>query len=249
MKERYNEKENKTGRNKKCIKIGIKEKTELPDEEIHYEPEYIPKNQTVDNEINKLSKSEFSKKFNDIFINKVKINEPDETEKLNWFREETTKYQELKHSKDIHSTFDNIRSNKSGMVLYNNEYRPLYGGVSRIGGNSFYDEKETDENGYITCNPFDKLKYDDITRVHRDQVIIPIDNEEFIRAKKERIIDEYKKEPKFTMIQKEDATRILEEKLKEYDNKIMEKKHNLEKKIATYETLNESIISQFMMLN
>jgi hypothetical protein len=224
-----------------------KQNKELPNEEIHYDPEYIPKNQTIDAEINKINKTDFNKRFNDIFENKITVK--DDESKLQWFREENEdKYGEIKNEKDIHNSFEKMRNNKKGLVVYNGEFQPLFGSSRGIGANSFYDEPETDENGYITCNPFDKLKYDDISRVHRDQVIIPVQNSEFIRANKPRTLDEYKRAPDITMIEKGKALEMLDIQTQNRNNAIMEKHHNMQKKTSTYEQMNGAILSQFMLL-
>jgi hypothetical protein len=226
-----------------------KQNAELPSEEIKYEP-FNEKNATIDSEIAKLNKNEFNKKFNEMYENNVmpKNNEIDE-ERLKWFRDETNnndKYEkEVKTAKDLNTTFDKIRNSKSGLVIYNGEYRGI-GSSNRIVGQSFYDENETDDNGYITCNPFDKLKYDDIVRVHRDQPIIAVETEEFNRAT--RRIDEYKKAPEIVMMEKEQAEKQLKEQALLYEQRILEKKHLLENKINKYEKLNNELLSQFLLL-
>lgn len=227
----------------------IKKQTmELPSEEIHYEPEFTPKNQTINNEINKIKKKDFNEKFNNIFIDKMKT--PENDDRLKWFKEDdNNKYDNLTNIKDINDKFDRIRNNKSGLILYNGEFRPLCGGgTNNSGGESFYDERETDENGYITCNPFDKLKYDDITRVHRDQLIIPVENSEFIRANKERNLNEYNKTPDFEITKIQHGIQIFKNQELQHNNIIMEKQHNLQKKISIYEKKNNEILSRFMLL-
>jgi hypothetical protein len=232
-----------------------RQNVELPGEDIEYDPNFVPKNATVETEIGKISKKQFNDKFNELYSTNVKGDV--DNERLKWFRDDTTNasvYGELKNAKDIHNTFDRIRETKGGMVVYGGEFRPLGGsGSSGSGGNSFYssfyDEKETDDNGYITCNPFDKLKYDDISRVHRDQVIIPVDKNEFVRANKERTLAEYKREPDVKMMNDAQSMGLLIEKDKEYNRLILEKHHNMQKKIASNEQMNAKILSQFMLLH
>lgn len=218
---------------------------ELPTDDIEYDPNFVPKNATVETEIGKIGKKQFNDKFNELYTTNVKEDVDDE--RLKWFRDDTSNntYGELKNAKDIHNTFDQIRETRGGMVVYGGEFRPLGG---RSGGNSFYDDHETDENGYITCNPFDKLKYDDISRVHRDQVIIPVDKTEFARANKERTIAEYKREPDVKMMNDEQSRAMLIEQEKMRNRMILEKQHNMQKKIASNEQMNAKILSQFMLL-
>jgi hypothetical protein len=221
---------------------------ELPTEDIEYDPwDIVYKNKTIYEEIGAIDRKQFNQRFNNIYESKVVV--PEDTSRLDWFRntDETPNYTPLKSEKDIHNSFDEMRSRKQGMVIYNGEFRPLTWGGH--GGNSFYDEKETDANGYITCNPFDKLKYDDITRVHRDQTIIPVDNNEFARANQQRDMNEYKKgvEPQ-DMKDKRMADRLMTQKMEEYNAIMLEKQHKLQQKISANEKMNGDILSQFMLL-
>jgi hypothetical protein len=226
----------------------IKQQTAvLPSEEIQYDPDFVPKNQSVDAEIGKINKKDFNARFNTIFESKIKT--PEDEERLKWFRDaDTQQYDTVKNAKDIHNTFDKIRTNKTGMVVYNGEFAPLTGGMRNMGGNSFYDEPETDQNGYITCNPFDKLKYDDITRVHRDQTIIPVEQSEFARATQMRTLNQYKGAPDVAIMEKEKAQQFLDHRAQMHNNSILEKHHNMQKKVTMYEQMNGDILSQFMLL-
>jgi hypothetical protein len=93
------------------------------------------------------------------------------------------------------------------------------------------------------------LKYDDITRVHRDQTIIPVDNNEFARANQQRDMNEYKKgvEPQ-DMKDKRMADRLMTQKMEEYNAIMLEKQHKLQQKISANEKMNGDILSQFMLL-
>ena len=225
--------------------------TELPSEEIQYDPNFLPKNKTVDDEIGKINKKDFNHRFNTIFESKIKT--PEDEERLKWFRDDNLdntnqQYETVKNAKDIHNTFEKIRTNKTGMVVYNGEFSPLTSGMRNMGGNSFYDEPETDQNGYITCNPFDKLKYDDITRVHRDQTIIPVEQSEFTRATQMRSLNQYKGAPDVIIMEKEKAQQLLDHRTQMHNNRILEKHHNMQKKVTMYEQINNDILSQFMLL-
>jgi hypothetical protein len=224
-----------------------KQTAELPSEEIQYQ-ELNDRNGTIHAEISKINQKDFNKQFNKIYETKMLSKQNDDEERLKWFRDEIDNNQnysqQVKTAKDLNTTFDKIRNSKSGLVVYNGEYH----GIGNRMGQSLYDENETDHNGYITCDPFDKLKYDDIGRVHRDQPIIAVETDEFKRATRERRIDEYKKAPEFVIIEKQLAEQQLKEQSALYDKRILEKKHVLEQKINKYEILNNEILSQFLLL-
>jgi hypothetical protein len=222
-----------------------KQNMKIPDEKINYnvDSEYISKNITVENEINKIEKKDFNKRFNKIFNEKIIVPENND---LKWFHEDDLKMDELKNVKDIHNTFEKLRNERNGLIIYNDDFNALYGGSNSLNSKSLYDDNETDKNGYITCNPFDKLKYDDITRVHRDQIIIPVQNSEFIRANKERNLNQYKID--YNVMEKTEAENILNEQTIKYNNYIKEKNYQMNQKTSKYEKINNEILSQFLLL-
>lgn len=226
----------------KYFDIDKKINAELPKEGLQYNDEYLPKNKTMEQEINKISPKEFNTKFNEIFENKIKKYE--ENDDLTWFREDKNIYDNnIKSAKEIHSQFDTLRSSKNGLIIYQEEYRPFLSNS----GSSFFDESHKDTHGYITCNPFDSLKYDDIKRVYRDQPIIAVDTQEFKNAEMKRLVDDYKITP--VIDSKTNYNLQLEKQKEMYNDIINEKKHNLYRKIDTNEKLTQIIQSEFMLLH
>jgi len=130
----------------------------------------------VFNSIPKKNAKKISEEFNENFENSTQYKQLLERRQQHtkWFQTETEPNNDYKvvQVKDIHSNMDNIRQK---MVMEKNtEETSVLDTGSKYA--AFFDdeEEEIQKSSYITTDPFDKLKYDDIRRVYRDQTVIPV---------------------------------------------------------------------------
>ena len=109
--------------------------------------------------------------------------------KFAWFKSESAGFDtEQYKGKNINDTFKDIKQKQKEMGLV--KYTGVREYVSNIGGRSFFeDEDETDT--YAASDPFGKLKYDDVRRVHRDCLVMDIDESDVQDRMKYRTVDEY----------------------------------------------------------
>ena len=92
----------------------------------------------------------------------------------------------------MNQSFDQIRKNTESqtMIIRQTEAAPL---VNRTAGGSYYEDVEDEaETQYISSDAFSKLHYDDIRRVHKDQTIIPVGEEDYHRMKRPENMEQYK---------------------------------------------------------
>jgi hypothetical protein len=68
-----------------------------------------------------------------------------------------------------------MKQTQKAMVVHK-EVEPLQ--VST--GTSYFDEDE-DMDKYSDCDPFSKLKYDDLRKVYRDQIVLPSSEKDFLK--------------------------------------------------------------------
>jgi hypothetical protein len=223
-----------------------RQKAIVPTDKIHYDTAEISSRPTTIN-VEHIKTDDFNRLFEDkIGGIAARAKTDEERDRLSWFRDDDSSqniYGKVEKTEEIHGHFDQIRdTQKKGLVVYDGEFRPL---LSFGGGQSFYDEPD---KGYITCNPFDKLKYDDISRVHRDQPIITVDKSEFTRASQPRNMEQYKKAPDFQMMDRKSSQKILDDRATQFEKQILEKRHIMEQTIVKNEQLNGEILAQFMLL-
>jgi len=93
--------------------------------------------------------------------------------KLAWFKsEETTFNMDQYKGRNINDTFKELKQKQKEMGLV--KYQGVREYMSNIGGRSFFEDEDT-EDTYATSDPFSKLKYDDVRKVHKDHLVMDID--------------------------------------------------------------------------
>jgi hypothetical protein len=126
----------------------------------------IPKEQVLKTDI-----KDFQQKFNSIYDETMakKI----DPSKYEWFKKEADDdYGSKKvNPKNMGEALETLKQKQQTLTVYRGvqEMRPT-------GLTSFYDDDEDDntQTGYIECDVFSKLKFDDLRKVHRDQVVTGI---------------------------------------------------------------------------
>ena len=127
---------------------------------------------------------------------------------------------------------------------------------SSFSGNNYYedddDDDEKEEDGkYVQCDPFSKLKYDDLRKVHKDQTVFAVSERDFEKVQKYSSIDHLQRErgtAVLTPIEKTQAEQMLVEKEEAIRKTMMAKKHADNLKSMEYVEKNKSVMSSFFQL-
>lgn len=221
----------------------------LPTEPI----KYIPTNQDnrtakqINKVISGMKEEQFQESFNDMF-EKNMMKKPD-TSRNEWFQKAEPIYDidaEVS-SKNLGKAFETIKEKNTGMV----RYRGVETLQSNSGaGTSFYDDDDTGDD-YVTCDPFSKLKFEDLRKVHKDQTILTVSEKDYQKVQTynsmDHLIQERGKQT-LTPLEKTQAERLLEEQQKNYQKSIMQKQYQSNLKTMEYEEKNKTIISSFLRL-
>jgi hypothetical protein len=198
------------------------------------------------NTINEMSTNEFQKRFNELFEENM-TSKPNIT-KNDWFTKEDTIYQmpENVNSKNIGQVFQRFKDENSNVVL--SKYR----GVESINiqsGTGYYEEDEDDQ--YVSCDPFSKLKFDDLRKVHKDQTIFAVGENDYQKVPQFSSVDHYVRERSkvnMTPLKKEEAELLLSEQDRQYRETMMKKEHTAKLKSMEYEQKNKVVLGNFMRL-
>lgn len=93
---------------------------------------------------------------------------------------------------EIGAQMEQMRSKTASVVVFK-EMSPL---VLSAGGSNF-NEDEEDETAaaghYVSSDPFSKLRFDDIRRVHKDQTILPVGEKEFAKRQQFASVKDYER--------------------------------------------------------
>ncbi len=146
----------------------------VPTETIDYEPP-IDTNfdkhtqQHVSSVINKISHHDFQRRFNQLFDENM-ATRPDTT-KNEWFSN-TDSTQHIPDDVNINNmgtVFEQIKQTQRGLIKHKGVETLYFNGGN---GNRLYDDD--DDDTYTTSDPFSKLKFDDIRKVHKDQTVFAV---------------------------------------------------------------------------
>jgi hypothetical protein len=208
----------------------------------HYDTET---SKNINKSINAMDKSKFNNTFNKLFDDNM-VNKVD-TERNNWFTNEESTYNmdEQITSQNMGQVFDKIKNNQRGLMKYKG-VETLH--VNSESGNSIYDD---DNDSYVTCDPFSKLKFDDLRKVHKDQTVIGVSEKDIQNKQQYSSVDHIMRErgkQQLTPLEKAEAERILSHQNKQYRQQIMQKEYDDKLKTMKYEEKNKGVLATFLKI-
>ena len=193
----------------------------------------------------------FQEKFNQLF--EKNMVQPINKEKNDWFSKEEPIYELEKNisKSNMNNIIENIKIKNKDIV----KYRGVTNFFSSNGNNYYHDNEHDDDddetNNYISSDPFSKLKFDDLRKVHKDQTVFAVGENDFKNKKTFHSIEEMNRErgnQDLTPLQKEKSEKILEEQHRLMKEKMSKKEHESILKTKKYEDKNKSILSSFLQL-
>ena len=198
------------------------------------------------NTINEMPTNEFQERFNQLFEENMS-SKPD-VSKNEWFTKDDNIYKvpENVNSKNIGQVFQRFKDENSNTVL------AKYRGVEYMNtqsGSGYYDEEDNDQ--YVACDVFSKLKFDDLRKVHKDQTIFAVSESDYQKVPQFSSVDHYVRERSkvsMTPLEKEQAELMLSEQERQYRETIMKKEHAAKLKSMEYEQKNKTVLGNFMRL-
>lgn len=198
----------------------------------------------VSSTIRKMDKQEFSQKFNKLFEENMQKKNATKNE---WFSSETPEYDIPNQTSvsNLGNAIENIKQTTNAISLY----RGVEDLVIKSTGSSLYEDE--DDQSYLTCDPFSKLKYDDLRKVHKDHTVFAVSERDFQNCKKFESQEELRQargSQMLTPIEKTEAERILREREQIIKEKMLAKQHSSTMQTMEYEQKNKSVLSSFLYL-
>lgn len=227
-----------------------KQNTAVPDKKIiyetnnsHYDDET---NKRVSNVINNMNAKDFNSKFNKIF-DKEMVSKID-TEKNKWFQEDNSLYDtdEKVNANNIGDVFNKMKTQQQGIVKYNG-VQNLF--INSNSGTQLYHDEESDE--YVTTDPFSKLKFDDLRKVHKDQTIFAVSEKDISKVPQYSSVDHYSRErnrQSLTPLEKQQAQKLLHQRELEQQKKISQKEYQSKLQTMNYTEKNKNVLSTFLRI-
>jgi hypothetical protein len=199
--------------------------------------------------------NKFQSQFNQLYEqNTVDYASQQRAKKFGWFSDEST---------DLHvptgvskSNFDESleQVRRSSTAIIRREGGPTsYNVVS--GAGDLYGEEEDDEDAediYIACDPFSKLKFDDLRKVHKDQTVFAVSERDFRPETKHQSVDmfnrEWSKAGNVSPLERSHAEHTLREQERMRQERLVNKQYLATQRTMEYEEKNKSFLSNFLRL-
>ena len=200
--------------------------------------------------IGEMDKSEFNHTFNQLF-NENMVKKPNQT-RNDWFSKEEPIYNIDPNvsTKNMGAVLDTIKQKNAELIKYNG-IQELY--VNSNSGSRLYDENEDEdvEDVYISTDPFSKLKFDDLRKVHKDQTVFAVSERDINKVQQYSSIDHFMRErgkQTLTPLEKQEAEYMLAMKDKQYRERLMQKEYQANLKAMENAEKNKTVLSSFLRL-
>ena len=220
------------------------------------EMQYHPLDSTVSSVGNaSLSSKEFQTVFNRLFDENM-AESVDHT-KNEWFRSEDPAYANMtsvKNTANINVEMERIKAQEKQRALA--VYRgvmPLASNGSSGQGTNYLGETEEERGEYISSDPFSKLKYDDLRKVHKDQTVFMVSETDLDHVPKYGSVDAYKTERtqhqhQWKPVDKVEGERVLSEQEQIRTEIMLRKAEAARIQENAYAEKNRKVMSAFLTL-
>ena len=207
----------------------------------------------------KMKPEEFQRTFNQLYEDNM-MRRPDAA-RNQWFTQETPTYVGAENTningKNMGQAFETMKQiqQQQGLIRY--------GGVREMSsfshgrGAHFHegagddDDDADDAAGYITSDPFSKLKFDDLRKVHKDQTILAVSERDLANRPKYANVEQYnqaRSSISLTPLEKQESERILREQEDLFRQKMARKQHEAKLRELEYEKKNQTVAAAFLLL-
>ena len=220
----------------------------VPTTEQIYSPTNDPSNKTtaktIQNTMNEMGKDQFQQKFNELFVS---IAEKPKENVNEWFQKNDPlfEYDEATTTAGLGQAIDTIKQKTSALAKYTGVQTMASGGPA-------YDHLyDNDEDSYVSCDPFGKLKYDDLRKVHKDQTVLAVSERDFDKSRQYSSMDHLQRERGSLHIQhidKSENERFLKEQQQAMKEQMMAKQYAAVLKTNEYTEKNKQVMASFLQL-
>jgi hypothetical protein len=170
-----------------------------------------------------------------------------------WFTKDAPEYKVAKNvnMSNMGAALDEIKRSQATSIVRHTGIQML-GSGNGIAGSNLYGDEEADGQTYVTSDPFSKLKFDDLRKVHKDQTVLTVSERDFEKVKTYTSVDHFVRERAANSstepLAKEKAAQILEEQEKARREALLRKEHAANLRTMKNEEKNKSVLSRFLQL-
>jgi hypothetical protein len=201
------------------------------------------------------SGDKFHRDFNRIFEEQMqqKIDES----RNDWFKDDRAAYDTSKVSKSntsqgLAQSIEEIKRQHRAVARYTGGVREMTHHI----GTRLYDDQNTNEGDgseeqYISGDPFAKLKFEDLRRVHKDETVFQVSESDYNNHTTYKNVEEYgraRSSQQFDQISKAQAEMILQQREQERAQRIQQFQRQAYEQGLANEKKQEAVKAMFLRL-
>ena len=222
-----------------------KQKQSINPQNTVYSTDNQDNSKQISSAINDINKKEFHSQFNDLF-EKNMVKKIDST-RNEWFKNDESRFNTnvQVNSSNMGQVFNTFKDQQTGIV----KYRGVANLTSNTGSNNYYDDD--DDDSYVISDPFSKLKFDDLRKVHKDETVFSVSERDYKNIPKYSSVDHFVRErgkQSTAPMEQIEAERMLAQQDKSYRTKMMKKEYNSNLQTMEYSEKNKNILSKFLQI-
>ena len=146
----------------------------------------------------------------------------------------------------MRQVFDNMKQQQQ--VVVHRDVQVL----QHSGGTNIYDDDDTTNKEYLSCDPFSKLKFDDLRKVHKDQTIFNVSENDLKNVKQYNNVEQFQQarnSQSLNPMEERKAQQQFQQQEKLRREHMMQKQHKSQLQTMEYENKNKSVMaSMFLQL-
>jgi hypothetical protein len=201
----------------------------------------------IQSAVNEMKPDEFNKKFNQLFDTNMVQPKNDRND---WFAKEEPVYEtdRVANVGNIGMAFETIKQKNQGMVVFKDVCEMGSSSFNSSNANNLYGDNDDE---YVSSNPFSKLKFEDLRKVHKDQSIFAVGESDFKKVAQYSSVEHYVNERAKTSLEpnaKGVSEQYLSEKERVFREHINKKQHEANLTTQINEGKNKNFMASFLQL-
>ena len=208
--------------------------------------------------IKTLAPNELNQRMNEMFEQHM-AQKPD-TKRGDWMKQENPVYDNLPGNistqEQLSIAMEQIKRNQQNKIVLHRTNNPrqigagsAYRGAQLYEEDEIGDQKEDEEDEYISCDPFSRLKYEDVRKVHGAETILVEPDANLLQTRAKNIQEHNQERSKaLTPLEKQQALKMFQEQEQARQMRDEKIRRNAYQKTESYAEKNQAILANFMRI-
>jgi hypothetical protein len=219
---------------------------------------HIASEEQVKTAIRAMSEGAFHRQFNELYEKNITDHAAEQRAKrFGWFSDTSSDIQVPQNvsKANFGESLEQVRQTSTALTRHRAEpssYNVVSGAGDLYGDLASEDADDEAEDVYISCDPFSKLKFDDLRKVHKDQTVFAVSERNFKPETKHQSVDmfnrEWSKAGTATPLEKAQAEHMLREQERIRQERLATKQYQATQRALEYEEKNKAFLSNFLRL-